>query len=213
MSYRVSTIIVDNFYDNPDEIRNIALDTTYYQPYLNDGTHGWYTSNYSYRPLYVREKFENIINSKIDIDHWKSGTNYNGKFHVKMENVGIGFHDHVEDNNFNAVGVDGWTAVLFLGKNIPITQNIQTVIPITDPPLMRGEGFPYDPYLGPYNSEKLKSKSIFLQEGYFKSDLAIGNIYNRLVLMRGNIWHSGASGFGDSIENGRMIQTFFFKSA
>ena len=39
----------------------------------------------------------------------------------------------------------------------------------------------------------------------------IGNVYNRCVLIRGNIFHSGTDGSGDIIEEGRIIQTFFFK--
>ena len=39
----------------------------------------------------------------------------------------------------------------------------------------------------------------------------ISSVFNRLILLRGDIFHSGAVGYGDSPENGRMIQTFFFK--
>ena len=35
--------------------------------------------------------------------------------------------------------------------------------------------------------------------------------FNTLVLTRGDVYHAGSNGWGDSIENGRMIQTFFFK--
>lgn len=39
----------------------------------------------------------------------------------------------------------------------------------------------------------------------------IGNVYNRLVLYRGDLYHrSMISGFGNSIENGRLTQVFFF---
>lgn len=42
---------------------------------------------------------------------------------------------------------------------------------------------------------------------------AIGNVYNRLVLYRGNMYHrSLISGFGDSKETGRLTQTFFFNT-
>ena len=40
----------------------------------------------------------------------------------------------------------------------------------------------------------------------------IGNVYNRLVLFRGKVIPHGPnlSGFGDSIETGRLTQHFFF---
>ena len=42
---------------------------------------------------------------------------------------------------------------------------------------------------------------------------AIGNVYNRLILYKGNISHSSMlPGFGDSIETGRLTQVFFFNA-
>jgi hypothetical protein len=39
----------------------------------------------------------------------------------------------------------------------------------------------------------------------------IGNVYNRLVLYRGDLFHrSLVYGFGDTVETGRLTQVFFF---
>jgi Family of unknown function (DUF6445) len=35
--------------------------------------------------------------------------------------------------------------------------------------------------------------------------------FNRLVLLRPWLWHTAGKSFGTSIENGRLIQTYFFK--
>jgi hypothetical protein len=47
---------------------------------------------------------------------------------------------------------------------------------------------------------------------YTKWDLfdRIGNKYNRLILYRGDLFHASLDYFGDSKENGRLFQTFFF---
>jgi hypothetical protein len=37
--------------------------------------------------------------------------------------------------------------------------------------------------------------------------------FNRLVLLRPWLWHTSGPGFGDSIENGRLIYVLFFQSA
>src|SRR5262249_16706957 len=39
---------------------------------------------------------------------------------------------------------------------------------------------------------------------------SLANVFNRLVLVRGDIPHSGAGGWGDRLGNGRMYPTFFF---
>jgi hypothetical protein len=38
----------------------------------------------------------------------------------------------------------------------------------------------------------------------------VGNIYNRCVLFRGKRSHISDRYFGDSLETGRLFQTFFF---
>ncbi|PQM26858.1 hypothetical protein CVO77_17925 [Sphingopyxis lindanitolerans] len=37
--------------------------------------------------------------------------------------------------------------------------------------------------------------------------------YNRLVMLRPWLWHTAGPGFGDSIENGRLVYLMFFKLA
>ena len=38
----------------------------------------------------------------------------------------------------------------------------------------------------------------------------IGNIYNRIILYRGNMFHASIDYFGSTYEDGRLFQTFFF---
>jgi hypothetical protein len=42
---------------------------------------------------------------------------------------------------------------------------------------------------------------------------AIGNVFNRMVIYRGNLYHKSLiAGFGNSIENGRLTQVYFFNT-
>jgi hypothetical protein len=41
----------------------------------------------------------------------------------------------------------------------------------------------------------------------------VANFFNRLVLFRGERFHASQSHFGDSKENGRLFQVFFFSTA
>ena len=51
-------------------------------------------------------------------------------------------------------------------------------------------------------------------QDYTKWELhdVIGNKFNRLVLYRGDYFHASLDYFGDSPENGRLFQTFFFNT-
>jgi hypothetical protein len=39
-----------------------------------------------------------------------------------------------------------------------------------------------------------------------------GSVFNRLILHRGGMPHSGAPGWGTTLDNGRLFQTFFFRT-
>ena len=40
----------------------------------------------------------------------------------------------------------------------------------------------------------------------------IGNVYNRLVLYPGDLFHASLDYFGKDLETGRLFQTFFFNT-
>jgi hypothetical protein len=40
----------------------------------------------------------------------------------------------------------------------------------------------------------------------------IGNVYNRLIMYRGDLFHVSLDYFGRGLEDGRLFQTFFFNT-
>ena len=38
----------------------------------------------------------------------------------------------------------------------------------------------------------------------------IGNVFNRLVLYRGDLFHKPLKSFGNDLQSGRLVQVFFF---
>jgi hypothetical protein len=52
-----------------------------------------------------------------------------------------------------------------------------------------------------------------LDRGKWEHTLTVPMRFNRLILFRSWLWHSHAENFGDSIDNGRLIQLFFFDFA
>jgi hypothetical protein len=51
-----------------------------------------------------------------------------------------------------------------------------------------------------------------LEAGFYNFEMAlrVENKFNRLALLRSDVWHLGEAGFGSNVRNGRMFQTFFF---
>ncbi|TMJ11803.1 MAG: hypothetical protein E6G94_15100 [Alphaproteobacteria bacterium] len=51
-----------------------------------------------------------------------------------------------------------------------------------------------------------------LDESKWERTMQVPMQFNRLVLLRPWLWHTAGEGFGDSVENGRLVYLMFFKS-
>jgi hypothetical protein len=221
---RTSTILVDNFYANPGAVRQFALKQRYYHPYQSaaDDANGrppaWMASRFKpadacpfKSSLELLARLEGVTGDCIDLDHWNRGfpvdassrplpaarrtgptsALWNCCFHLKTGTgsaLSEGVHNHVTDD-WNTVGEDGWSGLVYLTDDPPLRGGLQTwrnVHPEHD----------YD-WMTPADQWELVD------------DLA--NVPNRLVLFRGSVPHSGAPGWGASLEDGRLFQTFFFR--
>jgi hypothetical protein len=221
---RTSVIVVDNFYRQPDTVRRIALDADYYPPYqssedIEAGTPAsWLSSRFLEAekcPFKSSERLirtlERITGATIDREHWRRsfpldaegrpapnceeyadrGCLWNCTFHIKPktgQQLGEGIHNHVTDI-WNSVGVNGWAGLVYLNREAPRTAGLSL----------------WDNYDPRHQFDWMTEAENWELRDQFS------NIYNRLLLMRGDIPHSGADGWVDSLERGRLYQTFFFR--
>jgi hypothetical protein len=220
-------IIVENFYSDPDAVVRYARKLEYVYPYQQPGTPKaggrvtWRTSRYrrardcpfkSSKALIAR--LEQITGETIDFEAWNwefpvgpQGYPVNGHaelkeksawwhccFHAKHDTgqaLGAGVHSHTDKDGWNPVGLDGWAGLIYLNKDPPNDQGgLRTWI--NKDPAKR-----YD-WMTP-------------KENWVLQD-TLANVYNRLILHRGNIPHSGSNGWGNSLATGRFFQTLFFRT-
>ena len=159
-----NVIVVDNFLDDPDRIRNIALSFDYSNVQNNvPGVRSSSSAGGEYEDK-VTEKFREIFNSDIEWC-WEQDS-----FCFQLCTEGTESWIHQDP-------VAEWAAVLYLTPNAPLDS---------------GTGIYESP-----NSDM---------------NVAVGNMYNRLVAYRGKMMYhrSIVPGFGDSLETGRLTQVFFF---
>jgi hypothetical protein len=223
---RSNVIIVENFYRDPMAIRDYALRERYYHPYQANAAIAAGHVRSKWQSSYFREaadcpfkssqalrdKLAALTGEAIDLEHWNRSfpTDLEGKaragcedvvrsclwncsFHFKPEAhqpVGEGVHNHVTDI-WNGVGPDGWACLIYLSPDAPLAGGLK---------LWRNHDAARDfDWMTPSHNWELVDD--------------IGNVFNRLILVRGNLPHSGAAGWADQIEHGRLFQTFFFRSA
>lgn len=178
-----SVIIIDNFYENPNEIRNIALQSEFSvtgnypgqrtEPFLND---------------YLKEGIETAVQSKVK--DWTADI-ANGAFQYTTcrDRTWI----HADQNN-------NWAGVLYLTPDAPASSGTGFFKHL-ETNLYRS---PDDETL-----QKLCDGDAQDYTKWLRLD-TIANVYNRLILFDAKRFHASLDYFGTSLENGRLFQTFFF---
>ncbi len=221
---RRSVVVVDDFYDDPDGVRRYALAQPIYYPYQSgaDVERGrvrasWATTRYREADdcpfkssAELIGKLEAAVGEPIDLADWRAGfplndegqaapdcdehthgSLWNCSFHFKPDvgqDLGEGVHNHVTDR-WNTVGPDGWAGLIYLTPDAPPRGGLK---------LWR-------------NRDPRRRYDWLTPKAEWELIDDLGNVYNRLLLVRGDWPHSGANGWGTSWETGRMYQTFFFR--
>lgn len=185
--------VIDSFYTNPDETREFILK----QDFKVRGNYpGQRTISYA------NEDMKNDIQKVIEplcgkITYWKSGNesdNYNGSFQYTTSRDRSWVHtDHGTD----------WAGVLFLTPNAPLSGGTGIY--------MYEDGTRFEKEARERKINKLVNDH---SQDMTKWKLVdrIGNVYNRLVLFNSKQFHTSMDYFGNSKEDGRLFQVFFFNT-
>lgn len=192
-------IIKDNFYSNPDEVYEAALQSTFHQPEHVTG----YRSTTVYHPKGVKAKLERILGIKItrwDTDPVEeNGVFYQGFSKGSRREV-PGVHS---DEPYNDI-----TALIYLTPGI--TPDCGTSLWMHKQTGLINPATPADARRLKMKFQDLKNQ---LEEEskdrskWIEIDRA-GYRYNRLVAYPSGVFHSATKHFGGTLENGRIYQTF-----
>ena len=186
-----SIIVVDNFYNNPEAVRDYAMS----REYVERGYHGA-VGHRTLAPKHfngVKEKFESILGKKMAKGNELGGWDYstNGVFqHCMAEDP---FVIHADDQK--------WAAMVYLSPDAPVECGTT---------LYRHKETGQDRVENPIDWEILKGN--FYDPTPFEVVDVVGNKYNRMVLFDAKHIHAASQYFGDSIENDRLFQLFFFNT-
>ena len=184
-------IITDNFYNNPDETREWALRQEF-------GVQGNFPGQRTVPAGWpgLRTSIQGIVKQAAgNITRWD--TEYTETFQYTTEKDSSWIH---------ADYTTMWAGVLYLTPNAPTSGGTGLF-------KHKETGYECAPRLanGSYDLEKMKKTDIDSRD-FSKWDMTamVGNLYNRLVLYRGDMFHSSLDYFGKDKNDGRLFQTFFF---
>lgn len=193
-NYKKNIIIVDNFYDDPDGIREYAINNLTYE---ETDYHKGARSKERFIIDGTKERLEKLIGKRIT--SWDYPGSANGKFQYCKATDPLVYH----------VDLQNYAGLVFLTPDAPIEAGTASykskftgVRKFNQP--IEDEDLYFKTFSGRSNEMN------FYDGSSFELVDRVGNIYNRLVLFDSTSIHAATQYFGDSIENARFFQLFFF---
>ena len=181
--------IVDNFYDNPDEIRKFALEQEFDEGGFGRGFIGRRTEQQFLFPN-LKEKFEEIMGRKITA--WQEH-GMNGRFQIAWSGEPLVYHCDSQK----------WGGMLYLTPNAPF----QCGTTLYAHKQTRARTYFEEGWDAAW---KDIPGECHLDGTPWEPVDVLGNVYNRLVIFDASAIHSASQYFGTVKENARLWQMFFF---
>jgi hypothetical protein len=181
--------IVDNFYENPDEVREFALNQEYVEGGFGRGFIGRRTEKQFLFPG-LKERFEEIMGKTIT--KWEEH-GMNGRFQIAWSGEPLVYHCDSQK----------WGGMLYLTPDAPY----QCGTTLYAHKQTRARTYFDDGWDASWVDVP---GDCHLDGTPFESVDVLGNVYNRLVIFDASAIHSASQYFGTVKENARLWQMFFF---
>lgn len=203
---RYPITIVDNFYEDPDSVRDFALGLDYYSPKEQDNSEGIYPGKRTKElgpkyPGFFYYSVNKLLSVFHDFKHQEISWDISNKFQLI-------------DSTFNSDWIhsdDGcvFAAVVYLTPDAPLSAGTS----------IYRKNNKFDPVLyKKLNEQKFNFyKHDDVQDSresvnsMFEETVSVSNVYNRLIVYEANQFHGGKDFFGSTPEDSRLTQVFFIK--
>lgn len=176
-------IVIDKFYENPDNVRKFALSNNIE---ILGNYPGKRTQHY---PTYeIKHKLQSIMKpyGNITVFEMEPSNTSNGCFQLTTSRDRSWIHiDH------NEILPTNWAGVLYLTPDAPLSSGTN---------------------IYKFKDSQKYNENDYSQD-MTKWDLidSIGNVYNRIIIFNAKKYHMSGDYFGLNNEDGRLTQVFFFR--
>jgi len=183
-------LVLDDFYENPMDVREWILQEEFAMSYVGC------PRTKSFATPELREHIQKFIEPFAGkITQWSNADNYfnaNACFQYSIESDDDWIHTDAD--------VTDWAGVLYLTPDAPLSSGTG-LFKFRD-----GTRFSLE------NADHTEHKQNGRNLDAWEQIDNIGNVFNRLILFNAQHWHRGMGYFGDSKENARLFQLFFFST-
>lgn len=189
---RVESLSISDFYSNVDSVREFALEQEF-------GVRGNYPGQRTVP--FINDSIKNVIQNAIrpfsgNITWW--GGEYTGAYQYTTAKDRSWIHSDATTD---------WAGVCYLTPDAPLSAGTG-LFRLKENGL---RSWRYADHTDEENKNALHNK---YSQDYTKWEMVdrIGNVYNRLILYRGDLFHVSLDYFGTDKYDGRLFQTFFFNT-
>jgi hypothetical protein len=211
-NFKKRVIVIDDFYENPDYVREFALKQNLE---LHPDNHKGYRTDDRFFAPHMKEAFERIMG--VSIVNWYDGEYCNGVFQYCTSEEQLVYHCDGQD----------WAGAVYLTPNAPydcgtslFASKLTGARDAKAPDFNYDKVFPCSRRRTP-KADHLATRSAndgtpfedyvpFLDSTIFEKVDDIGNVYNRLVLWDAQLIHSASKYFGNDRYDSRLFHLFFF---
>lgn len=199
------TIVIDNFYENPDLWREFALDLDFYKG--NRGSWPGLRSDFLHN---LNPNLFDLVSKKLMYTlHQYGYTNFlelQTTFQLIEESYGEGWV-HDDDPHFTVAGL------IYLNEDAPIGSGTTLYSSQSDfNGELYSEIFMNDVLLA-NNEEREKHKKYRKeQREHFTPTTIIEHVFNRCIIFDPRTWHSADTFFGKNKNDTRLTQVFFARA-
>lgn len=186
-------VVVDNFYNKPDTIRDYAINN------LNFAPSGYHKGQRSDRFILdgTKEAFEHILGREIY--NWNHPNYANGVFQFCTKEDPIVYH----------VDTQTYAGLVFLSPNAPLTSGTATYkSKVTGAARFSNEEMGSDLFNKTFTG--YGDTINFYDGSSFELVDRVANVYNRLVLFDSKTIHAATEYYGSDINDSRFFHLFFF---
>lgn len=189
--------VVDDFYEDPDAVREYALQQDFHEGGVGRGFIGRRTDKQYLFPG-LKEKFENIMGKEIT--HWEYHSE-NGKFQNCIAGEPITWHCDSQK----------WGGLLYLTPNAPYKCGTALYAhKFNRARSYNDKDYEIEWRVPPENGEPVMYGGEHFDGTNFEPVDVMGNIYNRLIIFDASCIHAASEYFGYNLKTGRLWQMFFF---
>lgn len=191
---RRELIIVDNFYDNPDLVREYALTQEYK---ANELYHKGSRTQKSYIPSWVKDEFSRLLGKKV--------TEFVGA-------TGVFQYCVAKDNVVYHYDTQEYAAMVYLSPNAPLQTGTQTFrSKLTG---LHSAATDEDAARMGKTKEEIDQLSFNGNNFYDRHNMELvdsaANVYNRCVIFNARALHAATSYYGSNKEDSRLFHLYFF---